>query len=153
MALVDEDFGDGVVEEDVQVERAFVDAVDLGLSPTRTVSGRLLRIGAQEDGGALIVDEGLLEMELSGCGFEGQADLLRGGGQALDRSSGAGRGSQGGNSGAGAITSAPFAMERRRGSDIMPDQPAAAYSAWGRVSVIQPQRMRLPWASSWDLGA
>ncbi len=42
---------------------------------------------------------------------------------------------------------------RIRGRESIPDQPAAAKSASGRVSASQPQRMRLPWASSWVLGA
>ena len=61
VAVVDEDFGDGVVEEDVEVERAGGDAGDFFVADA-SGAGRELRIGAEEDGGALIVDEGLLEI-------------------------------------------------------------------------------------------
>ena len=93
LALVDEDFGDGVVEEDVQVERATFHAGDLFVADVRG-TGRELGIGAQQDGGALIVDEGLLEDCCGSCGLKSQTDLLRGGGQAADGCSGAGRGSE-----------------------------------------------------------
>src|SRR5690349_5250608 len=39
-------------------------------------------------------------------------------------------------------------MDRILGKAMQPAQPEALNSAWGRVSGIQPQRMRLPLASS-----
>ena len=51
------------------------------------------------------------------------------------------------------VSSLCLLMARTRGRDMQPAQPAAENADSGRVSGIQPQRMRRPLASSCDLGA
>ena len=59
VAVVDEDFGDGVVEEDVEVEWTVRDAADFFVSDARG-AGLLMRIRAEQDDGALVIEERLL---------------------------------------------------------------------------------------------
>ncbi len=132
LALVDEDFGDGVVEEDVEVEWRSFATVSSGVADANGVGdccGALRRSRAAP----WSIHEGLVEHGAR-WRVQGSGGSPARRGQTLDRCSGARprfgvrqlrvRGHD----------SAPFAMERRRGRDIMPAQPAALYSACGRVS-------------------